>query len=1541
MAALATAFIRVRPDTSGFRRETEREADASGRAAGRRFGESAGREASRAMAKGFGDGGVFARVLATTAAKVTLLGSAAGAAAPGVLKLAGALAPAAGAAVALPAALLGIVAATNTLKLAVAGVGKAIEAGFGDDAEKAAEALAKLPPAARAFAREVIGLKGQLTGLRTAVSNSFFGQFAGETRLLAQTYLPLLQRRLPQIAVALGGFADNFVRAARTGTLFQGVNAVLGGTARGLALANNAVRPLTDALGTLLSTGASLLPKMGAGVATLAARFNAFIQSAARTGQLSQWLRDAIVVLKDLAAIAGNVFGILRSLINAANAGGNTLLATLRQVTGEINRFFASATGSAALRDVFAVLAQLGQALRTALAAVLPAVAQGLKTLGPTFGQLAQTAAQFVVALAPLIPAFSQVANIALRLLIPALGALARFLTEHETAMYVAATAAGAYALASKAVGVALTIQAAGGMVAWLKGLKVVTVATKVAAAAQWLFNAAIAFVTSPIGIVVLAVAALTAAIIYAYKHSSRFREIVQATWRGIQVAAQFAWERVIRPALQGMARFFTNVVGPAAVWLWRRVLVPAFTGIAAVVNFAWNNVIMPALRLAVWWFRNVTAPTVMFLWKRVFLPAWNGISAVVQFAWTKVIQPVLAALAWYGRHVVAPVLTWLWRNIAQPVFRGLALEAKVAWALIKVVFGLIVIWIKAFVVPTLKFLWLTAKVAWAGITAVSRVGWAGLKLIFGALVTYIKTFVVPGLRFLWSMTKIIWGGITSTISLFWNKGIKPVFSALGGFISKHVVPAFQAGVSAIGRAWDRIRALAMAPVRFVIDTVINNGIIKAYNTLAGVFGAPKVRPIVWGPTTAQRASRSGVQQFADGGHVRGPGGPRSDKVQALLSNGEYVIPTRVVREHGVKFFDQLAGKGSGRPGRGTHMYADGGLVGFAKDAWGMASNPARLVKRPIDALINRIPGAGTVVNMVAGMGRKLVGGLLDWIRKHSFGAGGGAGNWPSGPGAQRGDSGVWRRILALIKSTGPVSGSFGNAYRHGDPLWHGCVPMDTRILTRRGWLTYDEVVLGEDETIGYNPATGKNEWTLIVGLHHYADAEVWTMQNTWFRAEVTPGHRWLVDQQVTVQTETVCTECGREFATGRGMTKHRADVHGVLTPRRERFEEQLVATRDFKQSTRIHLSKPANLASELPLTDDEAELIGWIFADGHMEPFGPTIVQSKPEQVRYLRGFMGKFPCGEYVRQPEARQNHVIYRWKLPFDYWADLASRSKASKTDALGFVLNLSVTQRAAFVRGFLAADGTRDPRTQDERLGYAAFQVSGPVAEAIKVAAYLEGYRPDTNVRTEFGPDRFGTQPMEHIGFRTPIVKSRHMKRVAVRQADVWCPTTTLGTWTARQGEEIFLTGNSGRAVDWMGYNQDALASFLAARRPLELIHRTNTRDYAFTRGRDMGSFNASLMEAHRNHIHVAMRDGGLVGGSRMLLGKVPVFDLGGILRPGLNVVDNRTGGYEHLVPAGRRAGGITLNIYGPVGSQRELDNWLVKAQARLRNERRIQ
>lgn len=74
---------------------------------------------------------------------------------------------------------------------------------------------------------------------------------------------------------------------------------------------------------------------------------------------------------------------------------------------------------------------------------------------------------------------------------------------------------------------------------------KAAAAATTVWAAAQWLLNAALT--ANPIGIVVVALAALAAAAVVAYKKSETFRRIVDGAWSGIKTAASTSWDFIKR----------------------------------------------------------------------------------------------------------------------------------------------------------------------------------------------------------------------------------------------------------------------------------------------------------------------------------------------------------------------------------------------------------------------------------------------------------------------------------------------------------------------------------------------------------------------------------------------------------------------------------------------------------------------------------------------------------------------------------------------------------------------------------------------------------------------------------------------------------------------------------------------------------------------------------------------------------------------------------------------------------------------------------
>lgn len=86
-------------------------------------------------------------------------------------------------------------------------------------------------------------------------------------------------------------------------------------------------------------------------------------------------------------------------------------------------------------------------------------------------------------------------------------------------------------------------------------GQTIMAGATKAITAAQWLWNAAMT--ANPIGLIVVAVGALVAGIIYAYQHSERFRAIVDAAWKAIKIAAE------------AVVKWFTDTAWPMLKRVW------------------------------------------------------------------------------------------------------------------------------------------------------------------------------------------------------------------------------------------------------------------------------------------------------------------------------------------------------------------------------------------------------------------------------------------------------------------------------------------------------------------------------------------------------------------------------------------------------------------------------------------------------------------------------------------------------------------------------------------------------------------------------------------------------------------------------------------------------------------------------------------------------------------------------------------------------------------------------------------------------------
>jgi hypothetical protein len=567
-----------------------------------------------------------------------------------------------------------------------------------------------------------------------------------------------------------------------------------------------------------------------------------------------------------------------------------------------------------------------------------------------------------------------------------------------------AAAIAGIGAVA-KIVGPLLSVGRAIGTVAgWL--MRIPAIATAV--------EAALAVMTGPIGWIIAAVVAVGIALFVLYKKNKAFHDLVNRIWKAIAGFFVTAWKQYIWPALQAIWDFITGTLAPIFVWLWQGVIAPAFAGIWAVIQTAWA--VIQVVFQAIWTFiSTVLAPIFVWLWQTVIAPAFAGIWAVIQVAWT-VIQVVFQAIWTFISTVLAPVFLWLWQHVILPAWQGIQLAISIAWGVIRIIFGVIQIgvyilarifsWLwKNVISPVFTAIWTLIKWVWEVIL------WPVFKAIWG----FISNTLGPIFKWLYeNVIKPAWDGIWKTINTVWG-WIKGVFDKLGNYITTTVKPAFEKGVGLIGKAWEALKDAMKLPVTFVVQTVINKGIIGTLNKVGEFLKIPGFH-IGEVPLPAGWTSPAG---HATGGPVRGPGTTTSDSILARLSDDEHVWTAAEVAAVGghdnmLKLrraalagrLSELAGFAGGGPvsagpavgADGLPAFKDGGGVfgwigdkvkgvagvvsDFAKAAWDAVRDPKQFLKDLSAKLIAQVPFKDAEwFKLLTGIPQRVTDKAVDWLK--------------------------------------------------------------------------------------------------------------------------------------------------------------------------------------------------------------------------------------------------------------------------------------------------------------------------------------------------------------------------------------------------------------------------------------------------------------------------------------------------------------------------------------------------------------------------------
>jgi murein DD-endopeptidase MepM/ murein hydrolase activator NlpD len=138
----------------------------------------------------------------------------------------------------------------------------------------------------------------------------------------------------------------------------------------------------------------------------------------------------------------------------------------------------------------------------------------------------------------------------------------------------VATTAFGALYAVTRLHTLWLAVQGAGGIAKYIASTRVVSAVTKTWTAVQWLMNAALT--ANPIGIVIVAIAALGAGLVIAYKKSETFRNVINNAFSVVKLGALYLaraavtafqfmgnmWMTVVHTLLVGAAKAFGWVPG-------------------------------------------------------------------------------------------------------------------------------------------------------------------------------------------------------------------------------------------------------------------------------------------------------------------------------------------------------------------------------------------------------------------------------------------------------------------------------------------------------------------------------------------------------------------------------------------------------------------------------------------------------------------------------------------------------------------------------------------------------------------------------------------------------------------------------------------------------------------------------------------------------------------------------------------------------------------------------------------------------------------
>lgn len=564
-----------------------------------------------------------------------------------------------------------------------------------------------------------------------------------------------------------------------------------------------------------------------------------------------------------------------------------------------------------------------------------------------------------------------------------------------------------------------ITIKGAASLLLYEARTKAIAIATKAWAVVQAFLN--IELWGNPIGLVILAIIALVAVIILCIKYHKQIADFIvmvwnkvwefchavitktvdfiKNQWESIWVSTKRIFELVVHfienqweSIWVSTQRIFHQVVDfVVGVWSTVATSIEKFLAPAVhVLTVMWENMwAVIKLGAQVGWAILQIIFAVMRAEFKVLMIVIRQVGDVFVQIWHDITQS--AGDAWH-------LLTIAWKAFAafwSGVWHDIVAIASESWRIIRGHFTDLYDWVSIRVIAAVGILRHYWDIAWAAIHAKLTEAWGIIRQVFETVKHHVEAILTPVFTGFKVAISLVWDAVSNKISEVWGN-IRHVFDVMMGFVKNDVPEAWRIGTAAIGRWWNDLEELAKKPVRFVINDVINTGVVGGLNWLTDHLGISNAHIDQFHPSG-----------FAGGGQI--PGQPSTRDNQLIwAASGEYVIPTSIVQQHGVDFFDALIGRTTTKSGRGGG-FASGGIIGAlestAGDLLSLFTDPMKMLTGPLNALIDKIPGRGSFHDVLTGAGHKAVGWagtfLSDKLKTLMSSFVGGGGSAPSGALAQ------------------------------------------------------------------------------------------------------------------------------------------------------------------------------------------------------------------------------------------------------------------------------------------------------------------------------------------------------------------------------------------------------------------------------------------------------------------------------------------------------------------------------------------------------------